>query len=107
MFLGCVPKLVADGNVNGAHIADLIGNRTKPPANLLKKRPIAIIIYTLELLRLKREFIEAKQADSLRAAIVRKRVLLELADQVNETEADRIQLHLAGLVAGPGARFFG
>src|SRR6185503_4592610 len=106
MIARCEPKLMADGNVNGAHVANLIGYSTEPPTHLLKKWPIVIIIHTLKLFHLHEQFIEAEEADTLRSAAIGKRVLLELADEIDEAEPDRIQLHLAGLVSGPSTRFF-
>src|ERR1035438_7454707 len=98
---------MANGNVDRAHVADVIGNGVKTTAHLLKEWPVTCFVHILELFHLQEEFIEVVKAHSLRATVEGKRVLLELADQIDKTKPDGVGLYLARRVAGPVASFFG
>ena len=98
---------MADGDVDDANVADFVGDSAQTAAHLLKKRPVAVVVHVLKLLHLGKKFVQAEETDAGRTAREWKRILLELADEVNETKPGGIQLYLAGLVAGPGTRFFG
>src|ERR1035437_2686456 len=98
---------MADGNVDRAHVADVIGNGVKTTAHPLKEWPVTCFVHVFELFHLQEEFIEEVKEHALRATVEGKRVLLELGDQIGKTEPDGVGLYLARRVAGPVASFFG
>lgn len=101
------PQFMADGDMDRADVADLVGDFSQPGVHLMEKRPIRVLGDVLQLLHADKKFVQAKHAEAGRAPRERKRVLLELADKIGEAKPRQIGFNFAGLVARPIARFFG
>jgi len=97
----------SDGNMDGAHVADVIGDGAETAAYVLQEWPIACFVWIFQLLGLDEQVIEGDEAYSGCSRGVWKWVLLKGTNEVEQIEACGVEAHLAGLVSGPVAGLFG
>src|ERR1035441_2655125 len=107
LVIGAEHECVADGDVNGGHVGDFVRECSEAFVNLAEEGPFLGLVGVLKLVHLDQKLVEADKADALRAAVVWEGVLLEGADQIEEAEAGRVGMDLAGLVSGPVVGFIG
>ena len=86
MFARAQDERAPDGNVDGANVADIVGHGAETAVHLLHKRPLPVFVHIFKLVHLDEKIVEAIQTKAGRAAGVVKRVLLQLADQIGESQ---------------------